>query len=176
MTLLSAVLKHLQQQFQPPVSLGATPHSRWRGGGFLSELEVVLWTHGLIFCSSVRQVCVKNRRHDRETFRAPRTKGHWSAVKEFLRRKGENKQNTSIRRDLGFGRCWSPSSHWRTLAVHSHTRSQGSIYMSLREKGTHTEESVVPSGAAGSPSAPRKGRKGNITFGTAPVVTKYPKN
>lgn len=52
--------------------------------------------------------------------------------------------------------------------------------MSLREKRAHSEESVVLSGTAGSPSvrvvAPRKGRKGNITFGTAPVVTTYPKN
>lgn len=68
----------------------------------------------LDFCSNVRQVCVKHRKHDRETLKAPRAKGQGSAVKELLRRKGENKQSTSISRDLGFGRCWSPSSHWRT--------------------------------------------------------------
>lgn len=66
-------------------------------------------------------------------------------------------------------------------SVHSHTCSQGSIHFNvLREKIAHTEESVVPSGTTGSPSvrvvAPRKGWKGNISFGTAPVVTTYPKN
>lgn len=118
-----------------------------------------------------------------ETSQTPRAKGQGSAVKELLRRKGENKQNTSISRDLGFGRCWRPSSHWRTgknapwtahQSVHSHSRSRGSIQFNVFEG----EKSPVPSGTTGSPSvrevAPRKGWKGNITFGTAPVTNSYP--
>lgn len=71
------------------------------------------------------------------------------------------------------GQLITPFTH--TLAPRGQFNS-----MSLREKGAHTEDSVVSSGTTGSPSVrvvvPRKGWKGNITFGTAPVRTMYPKN